>query len=146
MTIKDSKTLHRFAEVFCPFLKESRENFDKELRRRAAAPSARMKHEENLALIADLLPELLRHCAYEHLLLVNEPKNPVNLICAEMVSLNSSEMIARVETALKIGTVNESILREFDAPRTTASPEVCQVRCCLTRSNSSKTSSRKRWQ
>ena len=111
MTIKDSEDIHRFAEHFCQTLKESREKLDKELRRRAATPSKGMMDEEKIGI---LLPRIFRFCAYEHLLLVDEPKNPVNLICAELVSLNSSDLIARAETALKIGMVDKTILREFE--------------------------------
>ena len=114
MTIKESETLHLFAELFCPILKESRDKFDNELRRRAATPSMEMKNEEQIGLLSDLLPRIFRCCAYEHLLLVAEPKNPVNLICAELVSLNSSDLIARAQTSLKIGTVDKRILREFE--------------------------------
>ena len=115
MTINDSATLHWFAQNLCPVLKESSEKFGKELRLRAATPSTRMKTEDQLPWLSDLLPTLLRYCAYEHLLLVNEPKSPISLVCVELVSLNSSDLVARAETALKIGTVDKSILCGFEA-------------------------------
>lgn len=114
MTIKDSATLHWFAQNLCPVLKESSEKFGKELRLRAATPSTRMKTEDQLPWLSDLLPTLLRYCAYEHLLLVNEPKSPISLVCVELVSLNSSDLVARAETALKIGTVDKNILCGFE--------------------------------
>lgn len=113
MTNKDLEYLHRFAEYFCPILKEVREKFDNELRHRAGTPSM-MPDEEQIGILSDWLPMIGRYCAYEHLLLVTDPKNPVNLVCAEFASLNSSDLIARTQTALRIGTVDKEILREFE--------------------------------
>ena len=114
MTIKDLEYFNRFAEHFYPILEKDREIFDKELIRRARNPPKKWEDGERIVELSILVPNILRCCAYEHLLLVAEPKDPVNLVCTELASLNSFDFLAKAQTALRIRTVDGDTLHEFE--------------------------------
>lgn len=113
MYINNQKAYQRFAERVFPILEESREYIDAELRRRATNPVEKIKSENDIYKLIDVIPSIFRFCAFEHLLLAEEPTHPVNLICTEFATLDSKQFIYKSREALQFGKNDEDILQEF---------------------------------